>query len=320
MSDKKPKRIPLDTEELTIIDESTRTSRFKKDEEHSVSIILTVIQGSDVDFGKIYTFNQDEIRIGRDKECDIVVDDRKVSKWHCEVITIAGKSLDQVLLKDLGSTNGSYVNGERVDQQMLNSGDKITVGETVLRFSYNDEIEEEYHSKLFSFAATDSLTGLYNRRYVLNELEKMFRISRRNDRVFSIAVLDIDDFKQINDSYGHPAGDEYLKKVAFIITNALREQDICGRLGGEEFLILLPETGLEGAYVLANRIREQVQASPVQFNGEHIQTTISAGICEYDVESPPESSEQLFQLADNALYDAKRTGKDKVVKSRHSHQ
>lgn len=310
----KRNRIPLDTEELTVIDERTKASRTNKSGEQPVSIILTVIQGNDVEFGKIYTFNQDNIRIGRDKECDIVIDDRKVSKWHCEIITIRGKKLDQVLLKDLGSTNGSYANGERIDQQLLNSGDKIIVGETVLRFSYNDEVEEEYHSKLFSFAATDSLTGLYNRRYILNELEKLFRISRRNDRVFSIAVFDIDNFKRINDSFGHPAGDEYLKKVAFVITNALREQDICGRLGGEEFLILLPETSLEGAYVLANRIREQIGVSPISFNGEIIRTTVSAGISEYNLESPPKSSKDLFQLADNALYEAKGSGKDKVVR------
>jgi diguanylate cyclase (GGDEF)-like protein len=314
MNDKDKNQPPLDTEEMTVVDQKTKSSRPGSGESR-ISIILTVILGSDVDFGKIYTFNQDAIRIGRDKECAIMVDDRKVSKWHCEIITIRGQKLDQVYLKDLGSTNGTYVNGDQVDQRILKSGDKITVGETVLRFNYNDDVEEEYHSRLFNFAATDSLTGLYNRRYVLNELEKHFRISKRNNRVFSIVVLDIDDFKRINDTFGHPAGDEYLKKVSFVITNALREQDICGRLGGEEFLVLLPETDIKGAYILASRIRIRIESSPIHFNGKEIKTTISAGISQYNVASPPKSTDTLFQLADNALYEAKRTGKNRVIKA-----
>ncbi|MCP5048781.1 MAG: GGDEF domain-containing protein [bacterium] len=308
------KRHQLDTEEITVLDEKRKPGETVDEDSH-FSIMLTIIQGSDVDFGKTFNISRETVLIGRDKDNDIQVDDSKISKIHFEINIVKANNLDQVVIKDMDSTNGTYVNDKLIRQRVLESGDKITIGQTVLRINYNDEIEEEYRSKLFNFAATDALTGLYNRRYIINALENHYKIAKRNDRVFSIAVFDIDDFKQINDSYGHTAGDEFLKKVTFVINNTLREQDIPGRLGGEEFLVILPETHLEGAYILANRIREEIQESEVNHVGARIKATISAGVSQYDITRPPASAEALFQLADNSLYEAKKSGKNRVNKT-----
>jgi diguanylate cyclase (GGDEF)-like protein len=313
MSEKKIKK-KGDSRDRTVVD---KEKAALKRVEPQYNVMLTVVQGSEADFGKTYTPSGHCIRIGRDKTSTIRLDDQKISKKHCEISIFKANHLEQIIIRDLNSTNGTYVNGELIQQWILSPGDKITVGETVLRFNYSDEIEKEYHARLFNFAAVDSLTGLYNRRYILNEMENQRRIAKRNERVFSIVVIDIDDFKQVNDTFGHSAGDEYLKQTGDVIKHTLREQDIAGRLGGEEFLIILPETGLNGALRLANRIRQQIEETGLDYQGNTIKATISAGVAQYkpDPASTPPGAEQLFQQADNALYKAKKSGKNKVVKA-----
>lgn len=308
-----------DTDEMVLMDTSKigkKRRRRTASRKAEFSIGFTVIHGSEVDFGKHFNFSNSPILVGRAKRNSITLEDEKVSKVHCEVSIIRNRQLEQVVLKDLGSTNGTYVNGEIIKQAVLKSGDKILIGDTVLRFNYNDEIEEEYHSRLFNFAATDALTGLYNRRYTINELENQSRIARRNNRIFSLVVLDIDNFKHINDLHGHLAGDDYLKKLAFVINRSLREQDICGRVGGEEFLIILPETGAAGAVNLANRIREQVEKTELVHHGRVIKTTISAGISQFGLHAV--DSRDLFKMADLALQKAKRAGKNIVIQANDS--
>jgi|GEM_PF-285490 len=311
-----PDTAPLDTDEMTVIDRR-KAALARKKQKTRLNIMLTVIQGNETDFGKTYSFTRDCIRIGRDQkneatEVNVAVNDLKVSKVHCEISAINTDDLEQIVIKDLSSTNGTYVNGELIRQRILTSGDKISIGETILRFSYNDEVEEEYHSRLFTFAATDALTGLYNRRYILNELENQYKIAKRNERTFSLVIIDIDDFKRVNDTFGHPAGDEFLKKFAFVIHHCLREQDIPGRVGGEEFLVILPETNIDGAFRLANRIRERIQKTELMYRGSPIKTTISAGVSQHEFNI---DSQTLFQLADHALYKAKESGKNMVVKA-----
>ena len=311
-----PDTAPLDTEEMTVIDRR-KAALARKKQQTKLNIILTVIQGSETDFGKTYSFTQDCIRIGRNQklemtEVNVALNDLKVSKIHCEISSIKTNELEQIVIKDLGSTNGTYVNGEMIRQRILTPGDKITIGETILRFSYNDEIEEEYHSRLFTFAATDALTGLYNRRYILNELENQHKIAKRNERTYSLVIIDIDDFKKVNDTFGHPAGDEFLKKFAYVINHSLREQDIPGRVGGEEFLIILPETSIDGAFHLADRIRERIQKTELIYEGNTIKTTISAGVSQFEFNT---EFHALFRLADHALYKAKQSGKNLVVKA-----
>jgi diguanylate cyclase (GGDEF)-like protein len=278
------------------------------------SILLTVIAGSEIDFGKHFVLEKKRSVLGREKVNDIALNDGKVSKVHCEISVIrSGKGVDQIYLLDLDSTNGTFINGDAVIQAPLRGGDKVQVGDTILQLSFSDEIEREYHAKLFDFAARDALTGMYNKRFILNELENYCRIARRSSRAFSIIMIDIDDFKNINDRYGHLSGDEYLKRFAGLIHASLRDQDIAGRVGGEEFLIILPETAIDGALQLAVRIRKRVEEFVMEHQGSKIRTTISAGVCQYECKL--KDTGEFLELADQALYEAKRSEKNKVMRA-----
>lgn len=263
------------------------------------SITLTIIDGEESAFGKIFTFYKEHILIGRNRYSDIFIDDEN--------------KIDRIIIKDLFSTNGTYVNEKPISNKTLKSGDKIKIGETTLRFSYNDELEEKYHSKLFNIATSDSLTKLYNKRYIISELENQYKIAKRNNRIFSLIMFDIDNFKKVNDKYGHIAGDEFLKNVSSYITMNLREQDIAGRFGGEEFLIILPETEIEGATILADRIREKIEKSKIVYRGHKVKATISAGISQFNISY--NNIEELLEITDKALYKAKKLGKNKVIKA-----
>jgi diguanylate cyclase (GGDEF)-like protein len=299
--------------ENTVVDPVKK--KGKKDGGKATSkfhVVLTVMVGKESDFGKNLISPKEKITIGRDKKCDFVLTDERVSKVHCELNLMVTDEFEQIILKDLDSTNGTYVNGASIKQKILMPGDKIELGETVLRFNYHDEIEEKYHSKLFNFASKDSLTGMYNKRYVMNELQKHINMAKRNNRIFSLVMIDIDNFKKINDTYGHVTGDEFLKKVAFTIDLNLRQQDVSGRFGGEEFLIILPETTIEGAFNLAKRIRKKIADTEILHKGKTIKGTISIGVSQFDIKSP--DLKTLLKSADNALYMAKQAGKNKVVK------
>ncbi|MCU0236712.1 MAG: GGDEF domain-containing protein [Acidobacteria bacterium] len=278
------------------------------------SILLVIIAGSETDFGRHFVLEREEATIGRDEGNDIVIHDGKISKLHCAISVVrGGRGVESIDLRDLGTTNGTFVNGEPVARTTLTAGDKIQVGDTILQLSYGDEIDREYHARLFQLAARDALTGLYNKRHVLSEVEGQIRISRRSGRPFSVILLDIDDFKQVNDRFGHLAGDEYLGEFAGLLTRSLREQDIAGRIGGEEFLVILPETALDGAFQLAGRVRGQVEAFVLCRRDQEIRTTISAGVCQY--EPGMRDASELLELADQAMYEAKKAEKNKVMRA-----
>ncbi len=283
------------------------------------SIMLIIIAGGDVDFGRHFILEKEEVMVGRDSGNDIVIHDGKISKVHCALsVTRGSRGIERIGIRDLATTNGTYLNGEPVSQATLRAGDKIQVGDTLLQLSYSDEIEKEYHAKLFDLAARDALTGLYNKRYIFNEMENHLRIARRSGRVFSIILLDIDDFKGVNDRFGHLAGDEYLRQVAGLFVRSLREQDIAGRIGGEEFLVILPETAIDGAMQLAGRIRKNVEEFVLAHEESRVRTTISAGVCQYDREF--KDTKEFVELADQAMYKAKRTEKNKVMRASLSEQ
>jgi len=278
------------------------------------SIMLTIIGGNETNFGKHFILEKIRSALGRDKANDVSILDGKVSRLHCEiVVSKSGTGIEQICIRDLDSTNGTYVNGESVTQATLKAGDKIQVGDTVLQLSYSDEIEKEYHAKLFNFAARDALTGLYNKRFMFNELENYSRIARRSGRAFCIIMIDIDDFKLINDRFGHLSGDEYLKHFSGLILGCLRDQDIAGRIGGEEFLIILPETAIDGAFQLAVRIRKTVEEFVLHYQSADIRTTISAGVCQY--EKAINDVKEFLDLADQAMYEAKKSEKNKVMQA-----
>ncbi len=164
--------------------------------------------------------------------------------------------------------------------------------------------------KLIQDSETDSLTGLFNRRTLFKKIEHEALRFKRNEKPFSLLFADIDFFKKINDTYGHAAGDDVLINISNILNTEKREVDQVGRWGGEEFLLLLPETNIEGAVQHGNKIRELISAKPIIHEEQEINITMSFGVSEYTKDI---NIEKIIDQADQRLYLAKNSGRNKVV-------
>ena len=244
--------------------------------------------------------------IGRSSKCDVQVDQDNVSRNHAR-ITRHG---NDYLLSDLGSTNGTYVNHRFVDEAELKDGDQIKIGRTILKFIKGDNVEVQYHEEIYRLMTVDGLTDVYNKRYFTEELEKEISRSRRYERVFSLVLFDIDHFKQVNDNYGHLAGDSILRQLAELIRSRIRRDDSLARIGGEEFAILLPEVGCKGATELAEKLRRLVEEKVFVFEGLRLNVTISLGVADWNPKIA--DVQALIKAADEKLYEAKRAGRNQV--------
>ena len=169
--------------------------------------------------------------------------------------------------------------------------------------------ERALHDQLEKLSRTDMLTGIANRRYFFEQGQQLLQLSQRYSTELSLIMLDIDHFKAVNDQYGHQTGDVILKKIADILKQNCRSVDIVGRMGGEEFTIVLPETNLEAAAQLAERLRRLIRGSVFQSNGRPVQITASMGVSSVDHQHQI-SLEQLIDQADQALYQSKMQGRD----------
>lgn len=177
----------------------------------------------------------------------------------------------------------------------------------------NEHLLEIKSMELTMLSNTDVLTGLYNRRYFDNAMDKEWKRSGRNNIQLSIILLDIDHFKKINDTYGHQIGDNYLRKMAEILTSVFkRESDIVARHGGEEFIVLLPGIDADHACQLAQKATQKIASMTIDHQGEKVRTTVSAGVncCIPDFNS---RSDFVIACADEALYTAKQRGRNQVV-------
>ena len=259
--------------------------------------------------GRMYKLAGDELVIGRVIESGIQVDDTGVSRRHAKIERHNDGSVE---ILDLGSTNGTYCNGERVERRMLQDGDKIQIGTTtILKFSFQDDLEEEFQRRQYESAVRDALTQAHNKKYFLERLPGDFAFAKRHGSVLSLAMMDIDFFKKVNDVYGHPAGDQVLKSVARIFLDSVRVDDVFARYGGEEFALIMRNTVPTDAAAATDRIRKKI-ASHVITAGEHrIQVTISVGIAAVTLKGP-DTPEDLIGLADQQLYKAKRGGRNRV--------
>ena len=266
---------------------------------------LVVIYG--LDLGKKYNVDRANIVIGRSSKADIQIDQESVSRNHCKLIN-TGKS---IMLRDLGSTNGTYVNDEMVDEYVLRDGDFIKIGRCIFKFLSGNNIENAYHEEIYRLTTIDGLTQVYNKRYFIETLEREIGRAQRYRRELSLIMFDIDHFKQINDSYGHLAGDHVLKQLASTIKARIRREDILSRYGGEEFAIILPEIDRDNALKFADKIRALVEKSVFRFENTDIPVTISVGVATIAPEL--EESLEFVKIADQFLYEAKSQGRNCVV-------
>lgn len=272
---------------------------------------LIVLGGPDV--GKTVEVGSAVCIIGRDPTCQLRLNDESISRFHASVKKLPNGA---VVLKDLDSTNGTYIDGRRIRIATLKDGDRVLLGQSsFVKFQLQDAIDANYFDELYYSSTRDGLTGLYNRRSCLEMMKTNMAYSKRHQRPVALLMIDIDHFKDVNDTYGHPAGDLVLSAVAQCIDSKTRTEDVLGRYGGEEFILFALDTNAQMASVLAERVRKCVQQQIVTTRDTdpfEISVTISIGIAEvspgeeYDLES-------LIEAADANLYRAKEKSRNCVV-------
>jgi diguanylate cyclase (GGDEF)-like protein len=260
--------------------------------------------------GKRFVLDREETTIGRGEGCEIVLELDNVSRRHCSILN----RRDGAFLKDLGSTNGTYLNNREVrGETPLRTGDLVKVGSSIFKFLHGGElgsIEAQYHEEIYRLTIIDGLTQTYNKRYLLEFLDREMARCHRHERALSVLLFDLDHFKNVNDTYGHLAGDYVLREMASSIKPRIRREECFARYGGEEFALVLPESPLETATFVAEKLRKIVEEHEFVFEQKRIPVTFSGGIAEMK----PEHDNPLafLKAADEKLYAAKRAGRNRV--------
>ncbi len=274
------------------------------------SVYLIVISAKNAAMvGKMLKLEKSEFTMGRAPETSLQVEDDGVSRKHCKINQSPNGDYQLV---DLGSTNGTFLNGIKVNVASLQDGDKIQIGaNTVVKFSLQDQLEEAYQKSIYESATRDGLTKIFNKKYFLDTLRKEFAYCLRHRVPLSLVMFDIDHFKKINDTYGHPAGDYVLQRVAQKIAETVRQEDLFARYGGEEFALMLRESAADKGLRCAERCRRAVDVAEFVFNGTPIKVTISLGVATL-FDSDFAQPDDLIAAADKYLYRAKRAGRNRV--------
>lgn len=292
-------------DKLKGIDETITKPIFKIVEHQSKNAYVLFLKGHLL--GKLCTLHKGATIIGRSVQADIPLKDAGVSREHSE-IEVDGEN---ATIKDLGSTNGTFVNNKRITRHVLKDGDKIQISSsTVFKFILSDESEKVFHDELYRMGVMDPVTNIYNKRYFTERLKQECSLAKRNKTGLSLIMIDLDFFKKINDTYGHLAGDFILGKLSEVFSSMTRDEDIVARYGGEEFVAILPGSSEEGAVICAERIREKIAQTPFIFEREKINITVSIGIATLDENNFFESYEDFIEAADNCLYCSKKNGRN----------
>ena len=257
--------------------------------------------------GRIFPLPIGELILGRAPDSAVTLLDGEVSRHHARIRVTA----EGIEVEDLGSTNGTQVNGEAVRGTLpMKAGDRLAIGGHVLKLVSLDPLERAFHETLLDLSTKDPLTGLSNRGNALAEFQNRFGLSLRYDRPLAVVLCDLDHFKGVNVTYGHGAGNFVLRIFGERLMVTLREADLAGRIGGEEFLMVLPETDLAGARTFAERLRKAIAEAPIPLPIGGLNITISLGIT---VRTGGDlDAGQLLARADAALYRAKAGGRNRV--------
>ncbi|MBU1238803.1 diguanylate cyclase [Myxococcota bacterium] len=277
---------------------------------HGKEGFLVIMYPPEAGLGKRISIKESSsLVIGRHPDVPLHLNVDSVSRRHAQIDNIDGT----FTIRDLGSTNGTYINDKPIRRQpLLQNGDIIRIGTVLLKFLTGADIEANYHDDVYRLTIIDALTEAYNKRYLLDFMEREIERSKRGNEPLSLVMIDIDHFKKFNDTYGHLIGDLVLREVARRIQSTVRKNEIFARYGGEEFSVLLPVTDAKGAVEFAERARRVVCDTPLEAEGNQVTVTISLGVFSF---CPPGSmsSDELIKLADANLYRAKQAGRNQVV-------
>lgn len=240
----------------------------------------------------------------------------------CRMIkAIAGDGFIPVILLTGKTDPGSRVEGLRIGAddyvcKPFDDRELLARVEAMLRIKRQHDHVQEAKAKLEELAITDALTGLFNFRYLHTRLREEFKRAERYRDPLACAMIDIDEFKQINDSHGHDVGDAVLKEVARRIKTVVREIDVVTRYGGDEFLAMLPNTHFSGAVTVAHRLWSATRSHPIRASVGSLPVTVSVGVALYPSRDV-RTKQELLRAADQALYTAKRDGRDRICVFQH---
>jgi two-component system cell cycle response regulator len=248
---------------------------------------------------------------GRGEDCDIQVHDTSVSRRHARIEQIGA----EYFVLDMQSTNGTYVNDRQSlpgDPLPLRDGDYLRIGNCIFRYLAGGNVEADYHEEIYRLTIVDALTQISNIRYFNDFIEREVIRTVRHHRPLSLIIFDIDRFKEINDKHGHLGGDFTLRELAACVKKVVRREDLFARIGGEEFALVLIETGLEEGKLAAERIRALVEKHAFRFENKVLHLTISLGVAESPLDGTA-TARDLLRRADEKLYEAKAAGRNRVI-------
>ena len=261
--------------------------------------------------GQVVSVGEAPFTMGRHATNKLPIDDDSISRFHARFVCEGG----EYFVEDLGSRNGTFIQGKRITRAAIKDDDWVQFGARVaFRFTLTDSRQEGLLRKLYESSTRDALTGAYNRRHFEDRLRAEIAFAVRHATDCALILLDLDHFKKVNDTYGHLAGDEVLRHLGTIANRALRTEDVFARFGGEEFAVILRGASTRGAGRLADRLRDALSQQHAVFEGQQIPVTLSAGCAALSCCAAP-SSDEVVAVADKRLYAAKLAGRNRVVAS-----
>jgi diguanylate cyclase (GGDEF)-like protein len=266
---------------------------------------LVIIYGREL--GKRIAVRDEPLVYGRDETCEVCLPEETVSRRHA----VLHRDGEEIIVRDLGSTNGIRVNGAATREAVLCNGDQIKIGHTVFKFLQGNDVELKYHVAIYEMMQRDGLTGAHNRRSFDERLAAESERAVRYRRPVGLIYIDVDHFKRLNDTYGHLAGDEVLRQLVDRIQVTIRAQDTLARIGGEEFAVIVPEGTPTGCFLLAERLRKIVNGAAFEAEDNTLNISCSFGVA-WMTACAPCSRKALLQAADEALYAAKAGGRNRV--------
>jgi two-component system cell cycle response regulator len=291
-------------EDTTFNDLSDQTLATKLSQQNPVVMIL-----NGVDLGKRFILDDASSIIGRNPDqANIVLPDRAVSSMHTRIDYNAREH--QFFITDLQSKNGIWVNSQRTDNSSLSPGDKIFIGSTVLKFSFEDAFEDKFHTRVDSLMNIDELTGLPVKRVFDQKLSTAFVKAKQRGKTLSLLMMDMDGLKRINDTHGHQLGSHSISECGKIIGDIIGKKGTACRYGGDEFVAYLRKRTLAEAEAVGESIRQNITKHIFKLNGHSVSPTISIGVAE--LSDQIESPDELIRIADDALYRAKDAGRNTV--------
>ena len=298
---------PNETDETAILVDiesdldSTENEASKKD-------ACLLVMGGKLN-GTIIDLNMPETTFGRSADNTISLDFVGISRTHFKIVM----KNDLIIIEDTDSRNGTFLNNQKLDsQEELQKGDIIKLGSIALKFLPKGDTERLTYDRLELEANTDGLTKCFNKSYFKKSLDLAVKKCNVTGEPLSLIIFDLDYFKNINDNYGHhDAGDYVLAAVSDVIrASGLRTGDIFARYGGDEFVILLPNTYLTQGFEIAERLRKSVENFKFIYESKEISVTVSIGVADY--RDGVETGSDLFKRADNAVYKSKDGGRNQV--------